>query len=401
MANVTNPYAARRRSFNDLLGAQADAMQQVIAGVADIDATLERQRAQRRQEAEAKRKAEREEAKDTLAVNERTYERNREQQLDRERAEDRAERTQAITAAEARRKAAEDAEAKRKADAENRERIVRTTGVDMARGLSRDELARRATLAGLEGPDDLLAQVDQIEQDRLRADEDRKAKAAELAAKTKKAEADARKAARGPGPMSPEAKRLQDARLRKAEADARAAEAAAKAAEGGGGKAAGPAGGKLTPAEVEGVVEIQGARKLLDDLGTMKTEGNIDTGPIAAAGSWLASKAGMADPKRVEFKALVGTQIADYIKSISGATVSEGERAQLLQNVPTEWDNDKEFMAKLATVKRILDNKLAAKRRAYAATGRPTAIFDVPDDVAPVPPAKRKSGDDEFDSLPE
>jgi hypothetical protein len=158
---------------------------------------------------------------------------------------------------------------------------------------------------------------------------------------------------------------------------------------GGGAKAPKPS---LTPTEVQGVIELQGARGLLDQLGSMKERENIDTGPIANAIDWMRSKVGVGDPKRVEFKALVGTQIAEYIKSISGATVSEPERAQLLQNVPTANDNDEAFMAKLATVKRLLDNKLATTRRAFEATGRSTTIFDRPTVT---------SGDDEFDSLPD
>jgi hypothetical protein len=42
-------------------------------------------------------------------------------------------------------------------------------------------------------------------------------------------------------------------------------------------------------------------------------------------------------------------------------------------------------------VKRLIDSKLAVKKRAFAATGRDTAIFG----EAPA------SGDDEFDSLPD
>lgn len=181
------------------------------------------------------------------------------------------------------------------------------------------------------------------------------------------------------GSLSPEAIRMRDAKLREAEARAKIAE---REAAGGGGKGGAPPKPALTAGEVEPIVELQGARNLIDQLGRMKTEGDIDTGPIANAIDWLRSKAGVGDPKRVEFKAMVGTQIAEYIKSISGATVSESERAALLENVPTASDNDESFMAKLATVKRMIDNKLATKRRAFAATNRPTAIFDAQNDSA-------------------
>jgi hypothetical protein len=183
--------------------------------------------------------------------------------------------------------------------------------------------------------------------------------------------------------MSQSAKELADAQLRKAKAEAEAAERALRG-PGTGGKPEKP---KLTPGEVEGVIELQGARTLLGQLEELKTKGKIDTGPIANAIDWLRSKAGVGDPKRVEFKAMIGTQIAEYIKSISGATVSEPERASLLENVPTAGDNDEAFMAKLATVKSLIDTKLKTKREAFAATGRQTAIFD----DAPAAPAKKPS----------
>ena len=46
-------------------------------------------------------------------------------------------------------------------------------------------------------------------------------------------------------------------------------------------------------------------------------------------------------------------------------------------------------MAKLKQVKDTLDAKLRLQKKAFAATGRDTAIFDVPDDVGAVPPAKK------------
>jgi hypothetical protein len=189
----------------------------------------------------------------------------------------------------------------------------------------------------------------------------------------------------GPKPMSASAKEMQDAKLRKAKAEAEKAERELRGP--GAGSGVKPDKPSLTPAEVEGVVELKGARALIDRLGKMKTEGDIDTGPIANATDWIRSKIGVGDPKRVEFKALIGTQIAEYIKSISGATVSEPERASLLENVPTAGDNDEAFMAKLATVKSLIDTKLKTKREAFAATGRQSAIFD----EAPPAPAKKPS----------
>lgn len=150
----------------------------------------------------------------------------------------------------------------------------------------------------------------------------------------------------------------------------------------------------LTPAEVESVLELQGARDMLGRLEQMKLSGGkegaeIDTGPFAALKSFFASKAGVADPRMVKFKALAGEQIASYIKSISGATVSESERRSLLENIPSAADDDEEFMGKLQSVKDTLDAKLRLKSKAYAATGRDTAIFG--EGVAPAAPVAAAS----------
>lgn len=288
------------------------------------------------------------------------------------------------------------------AEAERKSQTDLRANADKARERALDALRGRAAgganeldLRRVAMDDDALGDMDD---DSVRgvmvAEQEKQAKAQ---AERAKVEADAEKARRlpppkpaprGKGPPSDYDKAMAAAKLRKIEAEAKIAEAAAS---GGGGKSSPPK-PKLTPAEVEGVVELQGARTLLSQLEKMKTGDKIDTGPITNAWDWIRSKVGMGDPKWVEFKALIGTQIAEYIKSISGATVSEPERAQLLQNVPGGGDDDEEFMAKLASVKSLLDNKLAAKKKAFSATGRDTAIFDN---------AAASSGDDEFDSLPD
>jgi hypothetical protein len=159
-----------------------------------------------------------------------------------------------------------------------------------------------------------------------------------------------------------------------------------------------PAKPMLTPAEVEGVVELQGARDMLGRLEKMKTGGGakgagINTGPLEALGSWFKTKAGVESPEKTEFKALAGEQIAGYIKSISGATVSEPERKNLLENVPGVGDDDEEFLAKLKQVKDTLDAKLRLKEKAFAATGRDTSIFAGGAPAAPKKPADMSDAD--------
>ena len=138
--------------------------------------------------------------------------------------------------------------------------------------------------------------------------------------------------------------------------------------------------GNLTSGEVESVIELQGAQKLLDDLSNLKKTGGkgkseINTGPIENIIGWAAGKIGLQSPEWTTFKATAGTQLAEYIKGISGATVSEPERVDLLENVPTPSDDDEEFVAKLKAVNDMLTTKLATKRKAYQATGKDTSIF--------------------------
>ena len=175
------------------------------------------------------------------------------------------------------------------------------------------------------------------------------------------------------GPKPPTEDQIQQRRLRQLQIEQLEGKPAAAA------KAA----GKLTAGEVESVIELQGAQKLLADLSNLKKTGGkggteINTGPIENIMGWMAGKVGTQSPEWTTFKATAGTQLAEYIKSISGATVSEPERASLLQNVPTPADDDEEFLAKLQAVNDILTTKLATKRKAYQATGKDTSIFGAP-----------------------
>lgn len=82
----------------------------------------------------------------------------------------------------------------------------------------------------------------------------------------------------------------------------------------------------------------------------------FDTGPIAGRTNAVAGFLGMSDPKKTAFRAQVGEQLAQYIKSISGAAVSENERQALLQNLPTMNDSDSAFDAKLKVVEDRLNH---------------------------------------------
>jgi hypothetical protein len=256
-------------------------------------------------------------------------------------------------------------------------------------GLSKADLEKRAAEMGVP-PEQLLAEADMLNREELLAADESKAKTAANEALAGQRDAAAAKAARAPAggkgakPLSPDAARKLKAEADKAEADARKAIRDAA----GDGKPVKPL---LTPAEVVGVTDLQQGLDIMDRLTKLKTTGGkdgapIDTGPFAEFAGWFAKNLDMEDTKKTEFKALAGENVATYIKSISGATVSEPERKNLLENVPTPGDHDDRFMAKLKMIKDTLDAKLRIQKKAFAATGRDTAIFGeapaAPDPVA-------------------
>jgi hypothetical protein len=99
-------------------------------------------------------------------------------------------------------------------------------------------------------------------------------------------------------------------------------------------------------------LDIANLDQALDQMGIIEVEkGNIDTGPVSSRRNAVAQFFGVDDSQVTSFRARVGSQLADYIKSISGAAVSDNERKFLLQNMPTLGDSDKSFIAKLNMVK--------------------------------------------------
>ena len=94
----------------------------------------------------------------------------------------------------------------------------------------------------------------------------------------------------------------------------------------------------------------------IDDVLAQKK--NWDTGKLSMGMNKVASWVGLDDSKKSAFKADVGEQLAQYIKAISGATVSPTERASLLENVPSVYDNDETFEAKAKALRnRLQRNK--------------------------------------------
>lgn len=71
------------------------------------------------------------------------------------------------------------------------------------------------------------------------------------------------------------------------------------------------------------------------------------------------------DPNFVLMQQRVGTTLADYVKAISGAAVSEQEAQRLRKNIPTMEDKPAEFKTKLNEFNRLLEEYKNTKLKAY------------------------------------
>lgn len=133
------------------------------------------------------------------------------------------------------------------------------------------------------------------------------------------------------------------------------------------------AGRPLPAKEAVSFGAIESTIKLLDRIGIAKQ--GVNTGPLPALQNWAARGIAQADPQVIAFKSHIGDQLAQYIKSISGAAVSESERAALMQNVPSFTDDDEEFTAKLEATRERLQFLQDAKITALDAAGYDVSKF--------------------------
>ncbi len=113
---------------------------------------------------------------------------------------------------------------------------------------------------------------------------------------------------------------------------------------------------KLEASQLKDVNELDSIVATVDSIISDKSK--FDTGKASfglnAAASWL----GLDDADKSAFKADVGDNLASYIKNLSGTAVGVKERANLMQNIPSVYDNDKVFNTKAQALKnRLLRNK--------------------------------------------
>ncbi len=127
--------------------------------------------------------------------------------------------------------------------------------------------------------------------------------------------------------------------------------------------------GRLSDVEVEAITAFDDGVRILDDIDAIlkedKGEVNDLLGPYASrienASDWIPGTE--MDEKFVRTQQLVGIQLADYVKSISGSAVSEQEAARLLKNIPNMTDKPKAFKTKLNQFRKDLAEAKELKLR--------------------------------------
>lgn len=117
--------------------------------------------------------------------------------------------------------------------------------------------------------------------------------------------------------------------------------------------------GRLSDKEVEKVAAFDEGIRIFDQIDNLleTTDVEKDLGPYASRLENLSDKIpGVElDEDFVKTQQLVGIQLADYIKSISGAAVSEEEAQRLLKNIPSVTDKPKAFKTKLDQIRKEIE----------------------------------------------
>ena len=133
---------------------------------------------------------------------------------------------------------------------------------------------------------------------------------------------------------------------------------------------------RLTDTQGKEIGDLDAALSMVDYVKTSKEQSGIDTGPVSSRMNAVAQTLGIDDPEKTKFKATVQDQLAQYIKSMSGATVSPSERASLLETMPTMNDNDSAFNAKLESLKQRIGNLRENKIQTYQKLGKDVSAFE-------------------------
>lgn len=159
---------------------------------------------------------------------------------------------------------------------------------------------------------------------------------------------------------------------------------------------------KLAQLSNEQVNQLKDFEHVLDSIDTMASlKGKVDTGIIAnAAGSML--ELFDAQPKNfTELKSASNDSLAKYVKSISGAQVSELEAERLGQIIPTTADNDETFKKKLKMFKKIVESNKGALQRAIKAGQPLKKLIGLDEAIKDLSKKKQDFSREEIDAMKE
>ena len=108
-------------------------------------------------------------------------------------------------------------------------------------------------------------------------------------------------------------------------------------------------GNRLSDAEIKKITEIDDGTRMLDEIDELFKSDDVKKhlGPIDSKLAYMQKFTSEQPQGYVKMHQAVGLNLASYIKSISGAAVSEPEAIRLGELVPTVSDNPGEFKAKL------------------------------------------------------
>ena len=113
---------------------------------------------------------------------------------------------------------------------------------------------------------------------------------------------------------------------------------------------------RLSDKEVKDISVMDDGNRIISEIDALYKKGTVqkNLGPYASRAEGVTEFIpGMdRDEDFVKMQQLIGINLADYVKSISGAQVSEQEAQRLLKNLPTMTDKPKAFKTKLEQFKK-------------------------------------------------
>lgn len=135
---------------------------------------------------------------------------------------------------------------------------------------------------------------------------------------------------------------------------------------------------QLSDKQVESLGAID---RVLTDVDTIaELSKKVSTGPVAGRAQGAGALVGMANEDFVALRSELNSTLAGYVKSISGAQVSDREAVRLQSIIPDVNDPPATFQAKLKTFKSIVNRNKNALAKAIS-SGQPLKSLEGLDDA--------------------